>query len=362
MNWKESLKNNITTVAALREHITITDEEAVKIQDIIESYPMSIPGYYLSLIDKNDPQDPIKKMCIPSVYEMNLDGELDTSGELSNTKEVGLQHKYPQTALVLSTNLCAMYCRHCFRKRLVGQSDEEIAKAFDAIFDYITDHKEITNILISGGDSLLNSNNILEYYLKKLTSVPHLKLIRFGTRTPVVLPSRIYEDSELLNILKKYSSIKPIYFVTQFNHPRELTEEAKKAVDSLTDNGIVVSNQTVLLKGINDNPEVMIELINRLNQFKIIPYYIFQCRPVSGVKSQFQVPIKKGYSITEETKAHLNGHGKRFRFIMSHESGKIEIIGTLPSGETIFKYHQAKNPADNGSIFIRNIDDNQCWL
>jgi KamA family protein len=362
MDWREELKYNIMDVEELKKYISLTDSEELKIGKIIESYPMSITRYYVSLIDKDDPKDPIRKMCIPSYYEMDLDGRFDTSGEKQNTKEEGLQHKYPQTALILSTNVCAMYCRHCFRKRLVGQSDEEIAKAFDKIFNYIVEHNEITNVLLSGGDPLLNNNRIIEYYLKKLSQVPHIKWIRFGTRVPVVLPSRIYGDKEFLGILKKYSEIKPIYFVTQFNHPRELTEEAHKAIESLINIGVVVSNQTVLLKGVNDRPDVLAALIKKLNEFKIIPYYVFQCRPVTGVKGQFQVPLIEGSGIVEKAKAMLSGHGKRFRYVLSHETGKIEIVGRLNDRDMIFKYHQAKNPSDSGKIFIESIEEGQCWL
>lgn len=362
MDWREELKYNIKDVNELKKYMSLTDSEEKKIGEIIENYPMSITRYYMSLINKDDPEDPIRKMCIPSYYEMDSEGSFDTSGEKQNTKEDGLQHKYPQTALILSSNVCAMYCRHCFRKRLVGQSDEEIAKAFDRIFYYIVEHKEINNVLLSGGDPLLNNNGIIEYYLKKLCQVPHLKMIRVGTRVPVVFPCRIYGDEELLKILEKYSAIKPIYFVTHFNHPNELTEEAKKAIDSLINIGVVVSNQTVLLKGVNNRPEVLANLINKLNEYRIIPYYIFQCRPVKGVKGQFQVPFIEGLGIVEKAKSMLNGHGKRFRYVMSHETGKIEILGMLNDREMIFKYHQAKNSANCGRIFVKNLEEKQCWL
>lgn len=362
MDWREELKHNIKDVNGLKKYISLTDSEEKKMAEIIEKYPMSITRYYISLVNKDDPKDPIRKMCIPSCYEMDPEGSFDTSGEKQNTKEEGLQHKYPQTALILSSNVCAMYCRHCFRKRLVGQSDEEIAKAFDKIFDYIVEHKEINNVLLSGGDPLLNNNKIIEYYLSKLSQVQHLRFVRIGTRVPVVFPCRIYGDEELLSILEKYSAMKPIYFVTQFNHPRELTEEAKKAIDALIDMGIVVSNQTVLLKGVNNNPDVLAELINKLNEFKIVPYYVFQCRPVKGVKGQFQVPFVEGIEIVEKAKAMLNGHGKRFRYVLSHETGKIEIIGKLNDRDMIFKYHQAKNPSDCGRIFVKTLEEGQCWL
>ena len=210
------LKENVTNVQDLKQYLNLTKDEEVRMGEILERYPMSITPYYLSLIDFNDPDDPIKKMCIPSIEETDLSGSFDTSGEKDNTVITGVQHKYKQTVIVLSTNNCAMYCRHCFRKRLVGLSDEEIATHFDEMIEYIKNHKEISNVLISGGDALLNSNTKIENYLSKLCEIDHLDLIRFGTRVPVVYPERITRDNSLKEILKKYGEKKQIYIVTQF--------------------------------------------------------------------------------------------------------------------------------------------------
>ncbi|OQB24090.1 MAG: L-lysine 2,3-aminomutase [Firmicutes bacterium ADurb.Bin182] len=362
MTWIEEMRENVTSVEELERHIELTCAEKERIRAITDRYPMSITPYYLSLIDKNDPQDPIRKMCIPSASETDLSGSFDTSGEYQNTKVKGLQHKYAQTALVLSTNVCAMYCRHCFRKRLVGISDAETIKMLDHIADYIEQHKEIDNVLISGGDALMNSNHIIERLLQRLTHMDHLNFIRIGSRIPVVLPSRIYKDKELLGILKRYAANKRIYLVTQFNHPRELTPKARLAVERLLYNEVIVSNQTVLLKGVNDDPDTMAELMNRLTRCGVVPYYVFQCRPVTGVKAQFQIPLLKASRIIDETRSMLNGHAKRFKFVMSHEGGKIEIIGVLKNSDMVFKYHQSKDIKDSGRMFIQTVKDDQCWL
>lgn len=363
MDWRKELKENVTTVKELKHVLPLNmePEDTNKMEKIIKSYPMSIPKYYLSLIDETNDNDPIKKLCIPSIKETDLSGSFDTSGELDNTVVVGLQHKYKQTALVLSTNKCAMYCRHCFRKRLVGVSDKEVSNHFGEIITYIKEHDEISNVLLSGGDAFLNNNQKIESYLRALSEIEHLDLIRFGTRTPVVFPMRIYEDEELLNILKEYSKKKKIYLITHFNHPKELTSEAKRAINSLITAGVIVKNQTVLLKGINDNSDTMAKLLKDLTRFGVIPYYIFQCRPVSGVKNQFQVPLKKAYQIIQETKAKLNGQGKCFRYVLSNETGKIEILGNMED-KMIFKYHQAKYEKDQGRLFTLNISENQCWI
>lgn len=362
MTWQKELQRNYKNAEDLKEIMNLSEEEIERMDDILEQFPMSIPEYYLSLINFEDENDPIRKMCVPSVMETDLSGTFDTSGEASNTIIDGMQHKYKQTALVLSTNKCAMYCRHCFRKRLVGLSDEEIAKHYSEMADYVKEHEEISNVLISGGDSFLNSNRRIEELLKLFVDIDHLDCIRFGTRTPVVLPHRISEDKELLEILKKYNQKKQIYIITHFNHPNEFTEESKKAVKCIQDLGIPVKNQTVLLKGVNDSPEVLGEVLKLLTSWGIIPYYVFQCRPVSGVKNQFQLPLKEGYEIVEQAKSMQNGLGKCFKYAFSHVTGKIEVAGVLPNGEMIFKYHEAKDDKDQHRVFIKEIADDQCWL
>lgn len=362
MDWKNSLKSNVNTAEELAATLPLTPHQVGQMNDILEQFPMTIPQYYLSLIRPDDPDDPIRRMSIPSLDENDMTGTFDSSGESDNTVLPGLQHKYRQTALILSTHCCAMYCRHCFRKRLVGISDDETSNNIDDMAAYIRSHPEISNVLISGGDAFLNSNQTIAHYLESMSDIDHLDLIRFGTRIPVVLPSRIYQDPELLNTLKVHARKKTIYVVTQFNHPNELTNESKKAIDALLDAGITVKNQTVLLKGVNDNGQTLGTLFKGLTRFGIIPYYLFQCRPVSGVGNHFQVPIKEGYAIAEAAKAMQNGQGKCIRYVMSHVRGKIEILGEGENGDMIFKYHQAKRPEDQGRIFTKQLKDGQAWL
>jgi KamA family protein len=282
---------------------------------------------------------------------MELGGLEDTSGEASNTVADGLQHKYARTALVLTTNRCAVYCRHCFRKRLVGLSDDEIADSFDSVLEYITAHPEIDNVLLSGGDVLMLENRLIRDYLEKLTALPQLNLIRLATRMPVVLPARITEDGELLDMLEAFGEKKQLYAVTQFNHPREVTKDAAAAVKALVRRGLTVKNQTVLLAGINDDPQTLAELLSRLTSVGAVPYYIFQCRPAKGVRNRFQIPMNRGVSVVEQAKAGVNGQAKCVKYCMSHPRGKIEIVGEGPDGSMVFKFHQAKYPEDHGRIF-----------
>ncbi len=360
--WLQLLWNGYDDIQDLQELFQIGDEELAVLSDVQDEFPFYVNPYYLSLINPADPEDPIRKMCIPAIDEQNRTGSFDTSGERFNTVLPGLQHKYPQTALILATNQCSMYCRFCFRKRLIGMSEAEICRHLGPIMDYIREHTEITNVLISGGDAFMISNDTIHQYLEELCKIEHLDFIRFGTRTPAVLPQRITSDDELMEILHDYAQRKQLYVVTQFNHPLEITKEAIAAVQTLQSFGIPVYNQTVLLKGVNDDGNVLGLLLRGLTSIGVVPYYIFQCRPVAGVMSHFQVPLREGYQIVQEAREMQNGLGKSFRFVLSHACGKIEILGPRKSKGMTFQYHQAKYPTDADRIFSIPISDSQYWL
>ncbi len=361
MTEHEELEDIIDSVEQVAQKMGLSYDETEQLKQVAQIHPMRVSPYYLSLIDWNDPNDPIRKMAVPSLEELNLEGFYDTSGEAENTKMPGLQHKYSETALILSTNRCAVYCRHCFRKRLVGLPTEEILKRFEEAAEYIENHTEINNVLISGGDPLVLSNEVIETFLESLTNIDHLSFIRFGSRTPVTLPSR-FNDPELLALFKKYSQMdKRLYVVTQFNHPQEITLQSVSAVNKILNAGVLMSNQTVLLKGVNDDPATLSTLMNELVSIGIAPYYVFQCRPVKRVKRHFQIPICKGLRIVEKTKANCNGLSKRFKYIMSHKTGKVEILGIM-DGNIYFKYHEAKDRKNLGVMFKRRVDEKAGWL
>ncbi len=357
--WKREWGENITSIQELQTYIS--EEQMNQLGEVTDRHPMSIPKYYLDLIDPDDPEDPIRKLSVPSVMELDMSGDYDTSGESENTKFAGVQHKYDTTMLVLTTNACFMYCRHCFRKRMVGYSNDEINSRLDRTIDYLTEHKEVNNVLLSGGDSFCLDTGVIKEYLERMTAIDHLDFIRFGTRSLVVFPQRIYEDQELLDALTKASEKKNIMVVTQFNHPKELTPEVAKAMTALRKAGVTVNNQTVLLSEVNDDPVVLGELMNKLMRFGINPYYVFQCRPVKAVKGQFQLSLHDTWKIVEEAKALCNGLSKRFKLIMSHPRGKIEILGAVED-DMIFRFHQAKAEADMGYMFKRKLDKKGRWL
>lgn len=362
LTWKDQTKELIRDTAGIQDYLGLSPEEAGRMTEIIDRYPLCVHPYYLSLIDRDDPDDPIRRMCIPDLREFSPGGEKDTSGEADNTVFQGLQHKYDQTAMILSTNQCAMYCRHCFRKRMVGSLSDEIARQLPAMAQYVREHTEINNVLISGGDAFMNSTETIESYLRTFCAIPTLDFIRFGTRIPVVLPQRITGDSALLSLLARYGEQKQIIIVTQYNHPRELTPESIQAIKCLREAGCIIRNQTVLLKGVNDHPKTLADLMNGLVSHGAIPYYIFQCRPVEGVQNQFQLPLLRGMDLVDQARQSMNGQAKSVRFVLSHPTGKLAIVGKVREDLMVFKYHQAKEKKDQGRVFALPMGKDQCWL
>ena len=361
MDWQEIIRDNVTTAEELRAVLKLSDEEYRNIRDEAALFPMSVTRYYLSLIDPDDPDDPIRKMAVPSGKTVLLEGEFDTSGEKSNTVSRGLQHKYAQTVLALTTQKCAMYCRHCFRRRLVGLETEETADDIAAAAAYIKAHPEVSNILLTGGDAFLLTTDQIEAWLEHTAGLPQLSFVRFGTRTPVTFPQRILLDPSLCDVLRKYGKKKQIYVITHFNHPKEMTEESERAIRMLQDAGVVVKNQTVLMRGINNDAEILGTLLKKLTSWGIVPHYIFQCRPVKGVKSLFQVPFGEGLSIVQKANAMQNGLGKAADYTMSHVTGKIRILGRLSDGRLLFQYKQAKDPSMIGKILAGDAGE-LTWL
>jgi KamA family protein len=279
--------------------------------------------------------------------------DLDPSCELENVKVRGLQHKYLNTALLLVTNKCFEYCDYCFRKRNFT-TDREVFKNIDEIIEYIKCNPLIDNVLISGGDPLTLSNDELEGIFKK---IPHHIKIRLGTKALHYNPERL--DTPLICLLQKYN----VDLSTHFVHPDEISAEAENAIKRMRagTGGIVCRNQAVLLKEINDNLEILVRLFKKLVQIGIFPYYLFQCRPTKG-NLKYSVSLLKGIEVVEEAKAQLSGIAKSFRYVMSHRSGKIEVVGKHELNGAVFKYHQAKDPWDRGKIFINKIEPNQTWL
>ncbi len=339
----------------------LSEQEKGELKKVTEQFAFRSNDYYLSLIDWSDPDDPIRKIVIPQVRELKQWGRLDPSDEKSYTIMPGLEHKYNSTALLLVGNVCDGICRYCFRKRVFIEPQREYLRDIPAAMKYIEQHHEISNVLLTGGDPLVLTTSKLERIIRRLREIEHVQIIRIGTKIPAFNPYRIVDDAALLEMIEKYSTdSKKLYVMTHFIHPRELTDLAVKAVGLLHRAGAIVANQAPLIRGVNAEPAVLAKLLARLSFIGAVPYYIFQCRPALGNKA-YTVPIEQGYEIVEQAKAQVSGLAKRIRFVMSHSSGKIEVIGKTEDF-VYFKYHRAADDADSGRFLVFKCNPNACWL
>ncbi|MFH0925457.1 MAG: KamA family radical SAM protein [bacterium] len=344
-DWRWQLRNTISDVKILDSLLLINKINLNELERVGREYPFSITPYYLSLIDKNNPNDPIKAQCIPSLEEGRdyIGVEDDPLGEEEHTKVPGLVHRYPDRVLVTLTNICPVYCRHCTRKR-VWHKGTWVRRPgeLEEIFNYISQHKEVRDVILSGGDPFVLSTERLEEILKRLRKIPHVEIIRIGTRCPVVLPQRI--DKRLVTVLKKY---RPIFVNTHFNHPSEITKESAKACDQILCAGIPVSNQTVLLKGVNDSVGVMTKLCQALVRISVRPYYLFQCDPVVGT-GHFRTSIEKGVEIIKGMRGFTSGLCiPTFVVDGPHGQGKVSLqpnyIVKKKKGCTVFRGYKGEN-------------------
>lgn len=304
-DWKWQVRNRITTVEELKQVVNLTKIEEEDIGETLKKFRMGITPYYASLMDRDNPECPVRKQAIPTILETHL-GAADMEDPLhedTDSPVPGLTHRYPDRVLMLITDQCSMYCRHCTRRRFAGQHDSAMGMdRIEASIEYIRNTPQVRDVLLSGGDALLVSDERLETIIMKLREIPHVEIIRIGTRVPVVLPQRITDD--LVNMLKKYH---PIWLNTHFNHPKEITEESKKAIAKLADAGIPLGNQSVLLRGVNDCVHIMRELVHGLVKIRVRPYYIYQCDLSMGIE-HFRTPVSKGIEIIEGLRGHTSGY------------------------------------------------------
>lgn len=348
----------ITNVEQL-EHLS--EEEKARLKKVTDTFAFRSNEYYLSLINWDDPNDSIRTIIIPHARELDQWGRLDPSDEKTYTVLPGLEHKYNSTALLLVSNVCDGICRYCFRKRVFIESQKEYLRDLPAAIQYISRHQEITNVLLTGGDPLMLTTSKLENIVQKLRELEHIQIIRIGTKMPVFNPYRIIEDPTLPRMLEKYSTNhKKIYMMTHFVHPRELTDVSIQAIHILQKAGSITANQMPLIRGVNDNPQVLADLLAKLSFVGAVPYYIFQCRPALGNRA-YTVPIEQGYEIIEQAKSLVSGLAKRARFVISHASGKIEVIG-LTEDRVHFKYLRAANDRDSGRYLVFNRNPDACWF
>ncbi len=306
-NWKWQMRHAVTDINTLEQVLEykFEPEERKELEETIEKFPISVTPYYLSLIEvQNLHNDPVFKQSVPQVEELQISpyDQSDPLHEDEDSPVPGVTHRYPDRCLLLVSNVCAMYCRHCTRKRRVGDVDTVPDRAeIEKGIEYIRNTPQIRDVLLSGGDPFLLSDDYLDWILTELNKIEHVEVVRIGTRTPVVLPMRITDD--LVNMLKKHH---PVWINTHFNHPSEITDDARAALHKLANAGIPLGNQSVLLSGVNDCPRIMKALVHKLVANRVRPYYLYQCDLSEGLK-HFRTPVGKGIEIMESLIGHTSG-------------------------------------------------------
>jgi lysine 2,3-aminomutase len=315
-DWRWQIANRITNVEELEQVIPLSEGEKSVLASSLNSLRMSITPYYASLMDE-DPRCPIRMRAVPTMSETNVvpEDSADPLHEEVDSPVPGITHRYPDRILLLVTDQCSMYCRHCTRRRYAGELDQPRKQSeIEEAIEYIRETPGIRDVLISGGDPFTFSTDRLERVIAKLYEIPHVEIIRYGTATPIVLPQRI--DDELVNMLKKYQ---PVWVNVHYNHPKEITPRSREALAKLADAGCAMGNQSVLMRGLNDCAYIMKELCQRLIENRVRPYRLYQCDLSQGI-SHFRTSISKGIEIME----HLSGHTTGFAI--------PEFVVDLPGG------------------------------
>jgi lysine 2,3-aminomutase len=343
-DWTWQLKNRITTLDQLERYMVLTPEERRGVAFAGKKLAVAITPYFFNLIDRADPDCPIRKQVVPREAEMYIAAEekLDSLGEDEHSPVPGLVHRYPDRVLFLVTDRCAAYCRYCTRSRLVSNAqDYNFHPEYEQGLRYIESHPEVRDVLLSGGDPLLLSDKKLEHLLSRLRAIKHVEFIRIGSRIPVFLPQRI--TPELCEILKKYG---PIWMSIHVNHPKEATAELRDACERLSLAGVPLGNQSVLLAGVNDDPEVMKALVHRLLRMRVRPYYLYQMDLITG-GSHFKVDVRKGLEIIQSLRGHTTGYAvPQYVIDAPGGGGKVpinpEYLESIEEDRVIFRNYEGR--------------------
>ena len=353
--------HRVRYVRNLSQIAELPAEERALLERVSQNYVFRANDYYLSLIDWSNPLDPIRQLVIPRVEELKDWGRLDASNEQSITVARGVQHKYVDTVLLLVNEVCGAYCRYCFRKRLFMDANDEVSNDISAGLRYIAEHPEVNNVLLTGGDPLLLSARRLTEIFAALRQIEHVKIIRIGSKMPAFDPWRILDNQDLLAAFSRYSTgDRRIYLMAHFDHPRELTEPAVEAIRTALAHGVICVNQCPLIRGINDDSDVLAEMYSRLSFIGCPPYYLFQGRPTAG-NEPYEVPIVQGWQIFQGAMKQGSGLARRAKFVMSHESGKIEIVG-VDASHIYLRYHEAKRAENLGRFMVCKRNDDAYWF
>jgi len=324
-DWRWQSQNAIRSVRQLRDLLPFSPEELEAVGSLEAHFKLAIPPYYFSLINVHDPDDPIRLQSVTSARELETSYELEDPLEEDKDSPVpGLTHRYPDRVLLVTTHVCTMYCRFCTRKRatMARGGWDAISRDDERMIEYIRDHSEIRDVIVSGGDPLTLPTSKLKFFLESLRAIKHVDVVRIGTRVPVTLPQRLY-DPELIDILARGEKV---WIQTHFNHPREVTPEAARVCNAMLKAGMPVNNHTVLMKGVNDDLETIRRLMRALLRIKVRPYYLFHCDPVTGA-GHFRTSVWKGMEIMEGLRGHLSGLGIPTYVVDSpHGGGKIPLM------------------------------------
>ena len=339
----------------------LSDEEQERLRPVAERYAFRLSDYYADLIDWDDKLDPLRQLVIPRSEELDDYGALDASLEEANTVARGVQHKYVDTALLLCNEVCGAYCRYCFRKRLFMNDNDEATNDVREGLAYIRKHPEITNVLLTGGDPLLMSTRRLREIIEGVNAIPHVRITRIGSKMPAFDPWRLSRDRELQELMRSSSGPEHrIYLMAHFDHPNELTPEALEGLTEWQEAGVTCVNQCPLIRGINDDPDVLADMWARLSFAGCPPYYLFQGRPTEG-NAPYEIPIVEGWRIFQQALTKGSGLARRAKFVMSHASGKIEILA-VDQEHIYLRYHQARERRNLGRFLIAKRDDRAGWL
>jgi lysine 2,3-aminomutase len=341
-DWTWQLKNRITSLEQLERYMTLTPDERAGVLFAGQKLSLAITPYFFNLIDRSDPNCPIRLQMIPRAGEaaLHVEEKLDSLGEDEHSPVPGLVHRYPDRVLFLVTDRCAAYCRYCTRSRLVSNAqDYNFHPEYEQALRYIEAHPEIRDVLLSGGDPLLLSDRKLDHLLGRLRAIPHVEFIRIGSRIPVFLPQRI--TPELGEVLRRHG---PIWMSIHVNHPRECTAELRDACERLSYAGVPLGNQSVLLRGVNDDPDVMRALVHRLLRMRVRPYYLYQMDLITG-GSHFKVEVRKGLEIIRSLRGHTTGYAiPQYVIDAPGGGGKVpmnpDYLEKITDTEVVFKNYE----------------------
>jgi lysine 2,3-aminomutase len=341
-DWHWQVRNSFTTLEQLSSFLGLSEEESAS-RAYGKNLPIRITPYYASLLDPADPMQPLRRTVVPTALELNRSpGEVEDPLHETHDSPVPLiVHRYPDRVLFLVTNFCSAFCRYCTRTHMVADQDmiHSSQAEWDRAIEYIRQHPEVRDVLLSGGDPLTLSDNRIEYLLERIRAIPHVEIIRIGTKVPVVMPQRI--TPELVAMLRKYH---PLFMSIHFTHPDEITREVAEACNRMADAGIPLGSQTVVLKGITDGPGVYRKLAHELLKIRVKPYYLFQCDPIPG-SAHFRTPLETGLNIIREMRGFTSGYAiPHFVIDAPGGGGKIPLLPDYVTG------------ADGHDLVVRNYE------